>query len=477
MNELLVQLQRDIAVNSIEKGFYKDYMKVWSQLQTICDSALAANDEIFNKTIREIDLDELIRFGVISCDYEQNLASVYNASDALEKLVNLRELRDRGKLTLLTYLNVNMEDVEEADIERVKKNKEVATVFLKTCFDKNYINSINCICKSDIASPILRLIIEIKKLKQEKFTREELLTSTFLAKKMDGFDVVDVTDDLMHSLIYFEMVDAEVICITRDEIIPKYKEKISNINKVQKKKEKEVKAFKHLQKKIDEGQVTGDEIGRFFEDFDISERMQVNILEDAVSHNISFVKTHEQTLTKDKKYKQLFLKYRYDYDKIDDDFKKIIETIDLGALEDKFTVLAKTGICLTYSNLSYILQKENQERLYLNACRVRRLIVEKINELFKEYDGMILPASGGIAPKFDDSSDKLSDRYLLLENHMAIANFGGFPSITIPYAKVSSMPVGVNITGRILEDDVVLNMANKIEEVTGFKGNWRDKDV
>lgn len=124
MNELLVQLQRDIAVNSIEKGFYKDYMKVWSQLQTICDSALAANDEIFNKTIREIDLDELIRFGVISCDYEQNLASVYNASDALEKLVNLRELRDRGKLTLLTYLNVNMEDVEEADIERVKKIKK-----------------------------------------------------------------------------------------------------------------------------------------------------------------------------------------------------------------------------------------------------------------------------------------------------------------------------------------------------------------
>jgi len=131
MNELLVQLQRDIAVNSIEKGFYKDYMKVWSQLQTICDSALAANDEIFNKTIREIDLDELIRFGVISCDYEQDVASIYNASEALEKLVNLRELRDRGKLTLLTYLNVNMEDVEEADIERVKKNKEVATVFLK----------------------------------------------------------------------------------------------------------------------------------------------------------------------------------------------------------------------------------------------------------------------------------------------------------------------------------------------------------
>ena len=31
------------------------------------------------------------------------------------------------------------------------------------------------------------------------------------------------------------------------------------------------------------------------------------------------------------------------------------------------------------------------------------------------------------------------------------------------------MPVGVNITGRIKEDALVLNMANKIESVTGYK--------
>ena len=118
---------------------------------------------------------------------------------------------------------------------------------------------------------------------------------------------------------------------------------------------------------------------------------------------------------------------------------------------------------------SYILQKENQEKLFLNACRVRRLIVDKVTELFKEYDGMILPASGGIAPKFDSSSEKLSDRYLLLENHLAIGNFGGFPSITIPYGMVSDMPIGVNITGRVKDDELVLNIANKIENVTGFK--------
>ena len=119
---------------------------------------------------------------------------------------------------------------------------------------------------------------------------------------------------------------------------------------------------------------------------------------------------------------------------------------------------------------SYILQKENQEKLFLNACRVRRLIVDKMNELFREYDGLIMPSSGDIAPLFGNASDRLSDEYLILGNHLAIGNFGGFPSISIPSGFVNKMPVSVNITGRIKEDALVLNIANKLEEVLGYKG-------
>ena len=118
---------------------------------------------------------------------------------------------------------------------------------------------------------------------------------------------------------------------------------------------------------------------------------------------------------------------------------------------------------------SYILQRENQEKLFLNAYRVRRLIVDKMNELFKEYDGLIMPAAAGIAPKFEDRSDKLSDKYLILDNHLCIGNFGGFPSITIPSGFVDNMPVGINITGRVMEDWVVLNMANMLEGTMNYK--------
>ena len=142
-----------------------------------------------------------------------------------------------------------------------------------------------------------------------------------------------------------------------------------------------------------------------------------------------------------------------------------IEEIMFDARTKGFSELIKRRFILG----SYILQKENQERLFKNAQRLRRLIVDKMNELYESYDAMILPASGGIAPKFDDSIDRMSDRYLILENHMAIANFGGFPSITIPNGMVNEMPIGLNITGPQFKDGETLNIAHKIEDVLGYK--------
>lgn len=117
---------------------------------------------------------------------------------------------------------------------------------------------------------------------------------------------------------------------------------------------------------------------------------------------------------------------------------------------------------------SFILQKENQEKLFLNAQRIRRLVVDKMTELYKKYDGCIVPNSESIAPKFGEKSDALSDTYLLFAEHLAISNFGGFPSITIPSGEVDGMPVAVNISGPIKHDSEVINMAAALEEKIGF---------
>lgn len=118
---------------------------------------------------------------------------------------------------------------------------------------------------------------------------------------------------------------------------------------------------------------------------------------------------------------------------------------------------------------SYVLQKENQERYYLNACKVRRIIINTFNELFTQYDGFITLASGQGAPLLDEKAEVLSEE-AVLENHLAIANFGGYPSITIPNGFVNNLPIGINITGKVMDDANVLNIAYALEKEIKFKG-------
>ena len=119
---------------------------------------------------------------------------------------------------------------------------------------------------------------------------------------------------------------------------------------------------------------------------------------------------------------------------------------------------------------SYVLQKENQERYFKNAQRVRRLIVDKMKELFKEYDALILPVSSGPAKKLDEDKDVIDANTNVLEEHLQIGNFGGFPSITIPNGFVNDLPVGINITGNCYDDENVLNIAYTLESMMPYKG-------
>ncbi|MBR3898438.1 MAG: Asp-tRNA(Asn)/Glu-tRNA(Gln) amidotransferase subunit GatA [Bacilli bacterium] len=119
---------------------------------------------------------------------------------------------------------------------------------------------------------------------------------------------------------------------------------------------------------------------------------------------------------------------------------------------------------------SYVLQAQNKDRYFHNAQRVRRLIVDKWKELFEKYDGVILPVGTGPAKKLEGSKDILDKNTSVLEEHLQIGNFGGFPSITIPNGFVDGLPVGVNITGNCYDDANVLNMAYALESSMDFKG-------
>lgn len=120
---------------------------------------------------------------------------------------------------------------------------------------------------------------------------------------------------------------------------------------------------------------------------------------------------------------------------------------------------------------SYVLQKENQERYFINAKKARRLIVDAFNKIFEEYDAIVMPVGSGIAPLIKDSNDEFKvTETSALENYLTIANFGGYPSITIPNGFVCDMPVGINITSKVKDDITALNVAAFLESKMNYSG-------
>ena len=118
---------------------------------------------------------------------------------------------------------------------------------------------------------------------------------------------------------------------------------------------------------------------------------------------------------------------------------------------------------------SYVLQAENKERYFHNAARVRRLLVDTWNNLFKNYDAVILPVGTGPAKYLDATKNIVEENASVLEEHLNIGNFGGFPSITIPDGFIDKLPVALNITGACYDDANILNIAYAIESTMNYK--------
>ena len=118
---------------------------------------------------------------------------------------------------------------------------------------------------------------------------------------------------------------------------------------------------------------------------------------------------------------------------------------------------------------SYVLQSENKNRYFFNAQRVRRLLVDTWKKLYETYDAVLLPVGSGPAKMLEDSKEILDKNTQVLEEHLQVGNFGGFPSITIPNGFIEGLPVACNITSNCYNDITALNIAYALESKMNYK--------
>ena len=103
---------------------------------------------------------------------------------------------------------------------------------------------------------------------------------------------------------------------------------------------------------------------------------------------------------------------------------------------------------------TFVLSAGYYDAYYTKAQQVRKLLADKTNEVFSQYDAIILPTSPTTAFAIGDQSDDPIAMYLA-DIYTVFANLTGLPAISLPLFKHSNgMPFGLQV------------MTNKKDEVT-----------
>ncbi|WP_027119906.1 Asp-tRNA(Asn)/Glu-tRNA(Gln) amidotransferase subunit GatA [[Mycoplasma] testudinis] len=121
---------------------------------------------------------------------------------------------------------------------------------------------------------------------------------------------------------------------------------------------------------------------------------------------------------------------------------------------------------------AFATSKENFEKYYLKSKKVRAKIVAHINNILSQYDAFISLGASGFAPTI---KDVLEDQVLpnIIDDCLQMANFGGLPSITLPFAKSNdNLDLGVNLTSKQFSDEKLLRIALLVETILGESGGF-----
>ena len=117
---------------------------------------------------------------------------------------------------------------------------------------------------------------------------------------------------------------------------------------------------------------------------------------------------------------------------------------------------------------TYALSAGYYDAYYKKAQQVRRLIKNDFEVAFRSIDLIMTPTSPGTAFAFG-SKGVQNPVELYLEDLFTISsNLAGLPAISIPHGKVNGLPVGLQLIGNFLKEDLLLNAAHIFQQNSEF---------
>lgn len=107
---------------------------------------------------------------------------------------------------------------------------------------------------------------------------------------------------------------------------------------------------------------------------------------------------------------------------------------------------------------TYVLSAGYYDAYYLKAQKVRTLIKQDFDNVFKKVDVLMGPTSPTPAFKLGEKVADPVSMYLA-DIYTVSANLAGIPAISIPCGKTNNLPIGLQIIGNQFDDEKILQVA------------------
>ncbi len=123
---------------------------------------------------------------------------------------------------------------------------------------------------------------------------------------------------------------------------------------------------------------------------------------------------------------------------------------------------------------TYVLSSGYYDAYYLKAQKVRKLIKNDFDEVYKKVDAILTPSTPSAAFKIGEKTNDPVSMYLN-DIFTVPVNLAGLPGISIPAGHDSNgYPLGLQIIGKAFDEQNILNIAYAMEEKINFKNKITD---
>ncbi len=116
---------------------------------------------------------------------------------------------------------------------------------------------------------------------------------------------------------------------------------------------------------------------------------------------------------------------------------------------------------------NFVLSSGFYDAYYLKAQKVRHIIRDEFNKIFKEADLILSPVAPTVAPKIGSFKDPLemykSDMFTIS------INLAGLPAISLPISRDSEgMPIGLQLIGNLFSEQTLFDGAMSLERAVNY---------